>query len=33
MTAIICCDGLCPYIPCKDFPSCEHLDKLLEGGL
>lgn len=21
----ICGDGLCPYVPCKDYPNCEHL--------
>jgi hypothetical protein len=21
----ICGDGMCPYVPCKDFPNCNHL--------
>ena len=21
----ICGDGMCPYIPCKNYPNCEHV--------
>ena len=25
----ICGDGMCPYVPCKNFPKCGHLEKQL----
>lgn len=25
-TGAICGDGMCPYVPCKDYPNCKHLD-------
>ena len=24
-TGAICGDGMCPYIPCKDYPNCKHI--------
>lgn len=24
----ICGDGMCPYVPCKDFPKCSHERKM-----
>lgn len=29
-TGAICGDGMCPYVPCKDFPDCEHYKTYLE---
>jgi len=26
----ICGDGMCPYVPCKDYPYCEHIKRILE---
>ena len=26
----ICGNGMCPYIPCKDAPNCEHVKKMFE---
>ena len=26
----ICGDGMCPYIPCKDYPKCNHIEKILK---
>ena len=23
----ICGDGMCPYVPCNDFPKCNHLEE------
>lgn len=23
----ICGDGMCPYIPCKDCPDCNHVKR------
>lgn len=25
----ICGDGMCPYVPCKDYPDCIHEKKFL----
>lgn len=25
---VICGDGMCPFIPCKDCPSCKHFREL-----
>ena len=32
MTSAVCGDGMWPYIPCVDFPKCEHLEKDLKGA-
>lgn len=24
-TGAICGDGMCPYVPCKNYPNCEHV--------
>ena len=29
-TGAICGDGMCPYVPCKDYPKCIHIKKILE---
>ena len=29
-TGAICGDGMCPYIPCKDFPNCNHLEEQIK---
>jgi len=26
----ICGDGMCPWLPCKDSPNCNHLKEFLE---
>lgn len=26
----ICSDGMCPYIPCKEFPKCKHIEEQLD---
>ena len=26
----ICGNGMCPYVPCKDFPKCNHTKKQLK---
>ena len=31
MTGAVCGAGMCPYIPCVDFPKCEHLEKDLKA--
>ena len=30
MTDVICCDGLCPYVPCKDYPKCRHTEHIFK---
>lgn len=25
----ICNKGMCPYVPCRDYPMCEHVKKAL----
>ena len=25
MGSAICGDGMCPYVPCKDYPDCKHV--------
>jgi len=30
MTGAICGDGMCPYIPCRNFPNCNHLEEQLK---
>jgi len=29
MVNIICGDGMCPYVPCKDYPECNHIKKII----
>lgn len=29
---VICGDGMCPYIPCKDYPNCKHIKEIKEKG-
>jgi len=26
----ICGDGMCPYVPCKDYPKCRHIEGILK---
>ncbi len=26
----ICGDGMCPYVPCKDFPKCKHVEAVIK---
>lgn len=26
----ICGDGMCPYVPCKDCPDCEHIKEIIK---
>lgn len=26
----ICGGGMCPYVPCVDYPHCEHIQKVME---
>ena len=30
MSDVICGNGLCPYVPCKDFPKCNHVKEALK---
>jgi hypothetical protein len=25
MSGAICGNGMCPWIPCEDYPDCEHM--------
>jgi hypothetical protein len=29
-TGAICGDGMCPYIPCRNFPNCNHLEEQMK---
>ena len=26
---VVCGDGLCPFVPCKDCPNCVHVDGVI----
>lgn len=26
----ICGDGMCPYVPCMDYPKCKHIKEILK---
>jgi len=28
----ICGDGMCPYVPCVEYPKCKHIEKILKDG-
>lgn len=28
----ICGDGMCPYVPCKDYPKCKHIEEITSNS-
>lgn len=29
----ICGDGMCPYVPCKKYPNCNHVKKTIKEAV